>query len=106
MPALVNINVGSLRGTSGDEGTTSWPSRAKKPRKFDRISLTPLILSQLSNQTLLCCPEKAKLIAQLQWSGKAYKRSCAMNEQSTPLPLTLQERLRQDSPHRRFVMTA
>ena len=24
MPALVNINVGSLYGTSGAEGTTSW----------------------------------------------------------------------------------
>src|SRR5271156_5823721 len=103
MPALVNIKVGSLRGTSGDEGTTSWPSRLKKPRKFDRISLTPLILSQLSNQTLLCCPEKAQSTAQLQWPDKAYKRSCAMNEQSNaPLPLTLQERLRAG----RFVMTA
>jgi len=29
-----------------------------------------------------------------------------MNEQSTPLPQTLQERLRQDGPNRRFVMTA
>jgi hypothetical protein len=25
MPALVNISVGSLRGTSGDDGTISWP---------------------------------------------------------------------------------
>jgi len=29
MPALVNIKVGSLRGTSGDDGTTSWPFLAK-----------------------------------------------------------------------------
>ncbi len=29
-----------------------------------------------------------------------------MSEPSTPLPRTLQDRLRQDSPHRRFVMTA
>jgi hypothetical protein len=25
MPALVNISVGSLRGTSGLDDTTSWP---------------------------------------------------------------------------------
>src|SRR6478672_12106706 len=43
MPALVNISVGSLRGTSGDEGTISWPLSAKKSRKVDLISLTPLI---------------------------------------------------------------
>jgi methylenetetrahydrofolate reductase (NADPH) len=29
-----------------------------------------------------------------------------MNEQATPLPHTLQDRLRQNGPHRRFVMTA
>ena len=29
MPALVNISVGSLRGTSGADGTTSWPFLAK-----------------------------------------------------------------------------
>ena len=29
MPALVNSNVGSLRGTSGELGTTSCPLRAK-----------------------------------------------------------------------------
>ena len=29
MPALVNIRVGSLRGTSGLDGTISWPLRAK-----------------------------------------------------------------------------
>src|SRR5450631_949231 len=44
MPALVNISVGSLRGTSGDEGTISWPSALKKFRNADLISLTPLIL--------------------------------------------------------------
>src|SRR5215831_5494733 len=43
MPALVNISVGSLRGTSGDDGTTSWPFSAKQSRKLDLISLTPLI---------------------------------------------------------------
>ncbi len=29
MPALVNISVGSLRGTSGDDATTAWSLRAK-----------------------------------------------------------------------------
>jgi hypothetical protein len=29
IPALVNISVGSLRGTSGDDGTTACPSLAK-----------------------------------------------------------------------------
>src|SRR5579862_888970 len=43
MPALVNIKVGSFLGTSDEEGTTSWPLRAKYCRKFARISLTPLI---------------------------------------------------------------
>src|SRR5712664_3178629 len=44
MPALVNISVGSLRGTSGDDGTISWPLSAKNFRNVDLISLTPLIL--------------------------------------------------------------
>ena len=43
MPALVNMSVGSLRGTSELDGTTLWPFLAKNWRKFDRISLTPLI---------------------------------------------------------------
>ncbi|HKD24120.1 MAG TPA: hypothetical protein VKB71_19020 [Rhizomicrobium sp.] len=46
MPALVNIKVGSLRGTSGDDGTISWPFRAKKFRKVDLMSLTLLIIIQ------------------------------------------------------------
>src|SRR5664279_3205402 len=46
MPALVNISVGSLRGTKGDDGTISWPLSAKNFRNVDLISLTPLILVQ------------------------------------------------------------
>src|ERR1700754_5228645 len=46
MPALVNIRVGSLRGTSGDDGTISWPFSAKKSKNFDLISLTPLMFTQ------------------------------------------------------------
>ena len=46
MPAFVNIKVGSLRGTSGEDGTISWPFAAKKLRKVDLISLTPLIAIQ------------------------------------------------------------
>src|ERR1700716_1313807 len=49
MPALVNINVGSLRGTSGDDGTISWPFALKKFRNVDLISLTPLMLVQSQN---------------------------------------------------------
>ena len=49
MPALVNIKVGSLRGTSGDDGTISWPFSAKKFRKVDLISLTPLMSIQSQN---------------------------------------------------------
>src|SRR3981189_2776138 len=46
MPALVNIRVGSLRGTSGDDGTMAWPLSAKNFRNVDLISLTPLMLVQ------------------------------------------------------------
>jgi hypothetical protein len=46
MPALVNISVGSLRGTSGEDGTISWPFRAKKFRKVDLMSLTLLMFIQ------------------------------------------------------------
>src|SRR5262245_2091708 len=56
MPALVNIRVGSLRGTSGDDGTISWPFLAKKSRKLDRISLTPLIRSYPRLSLLLAAP--------------------------------------------------
>jgi hypothetical protein len=35
-----------LRGTSGDDGTISWPFSAKKFRNVDLISLTPLIFIQ------------------------------------------------------------
>src|SRR5262245_47214427 len=49
MPALVNISVGSLRGTSGDDDTISWPLAAKKSRNFDLISLTPLMFIQSKN---------------------------------------------------------
>ena len=49
MPALVNIKVGSLRGTSGDDGTISWPFSAKKFRNVDLISLTPLMFIQSEN---------------------------------------------------------
>jgi hypothetical protein len=36
----VNIKVGSLRGTSGDDGTTSWPFLRKNSRKVDLTWLT------------------------------------------------------------------
>src|SRR4051794_13574434 len=39
MPALVNIKVGSLCGTSGEEATISCPCRRKYSRKVVRISL-------------------------------------------------------------------
>jgi hypothetical protein len=43
---LVNIKVGSLRGTSGDDDTISWPFAAKKLRNVDLMSLTLLIVIQ------------------------------------------------------------
>src|SRR5690606_25130261 len=47
MPALVNISVGSLRGTSGLDATASWPLRAKKSTKLERRSFT-LVINGLS----------------------------------------------------------
>ena len=47
MPALVNINVGSLRGTSGLEATTSWPFLRKYSRNVRRMSLTLAIMRSL-----------------------------------------------------------
>src|SRR5208282_4763752 len=64
--------VGSLRGTSGELGTTTCPSRAKKPRKFDLISLTPLI----------CCNSLATLVFPVQESrncGDAAKDISALS---------------------------
>jgi hypothetical protein len=43
----VNISVGSFFGTRLEDGTASCPARAKKSRKVDRISLTPLIGAEL-----------------------------------------------------------
>ncbi len=45
MPALVNINVGSWRGTRGLEATTWWSLRAKKSRKPARMAFTPAWLT-------------------------------------------------------------
>ena len=36
MPADVNIKVGSFLGTSGEDGTTSWPFLAKNSRNVLR----------------------------------------------------------------------
>src|SRR6185503_7616675 len=47
MPALVNSSVGSLRGTSGLDATTSWPLRRKKSRKLARMSLPVLMVFML-----------------------------------------------------------
>src|SRR5450756_465256 len=54
MPALVNISVGSLRGTSGDDGTISWPLSAKNLRNVDLISLTPLMSIQSQKLSAIC----------------------------------------------------
>src|SRR5918994_1941238 len=35
------MRVGSFRGTSGPEGTTSWPALRKNSRKLERISFKP-----------------------------------------------------------------
>src|SRR6478672_4933730 len=65
MPALVNISVGSLRGTSGDEATAVCPFFSKKPRKEDRISFT-LCMARLVTR-------KGRLLAAAT-SGKAFYR--------------------------------
>jgi hypothetical protein len=65
MPALVNISVGSLRGTSGDEATAVCPFFSKKPRKEDRISFT-LCMARLVTR-------KGRLNAAVT-SGKAFYR--------------------------------
>src|SRR5688500_8436308 len=43
MPALTNIKVGSLCGTSGADGTRAWPAFSKKSRKPRRMSLVDVI---------------------------------------------------------------
>src|SRR5271155_3386826 len=109
MPALVNINVGSLRGTSGDDGTTSWPSRAKKSRKVDLISLTPVMVGNSLTTPRFPVQKSGPFEPELICRRKAYKPSCntsqtrpPMNENAAPLPGTLSEKLSQG----RFVMTA
>jgi hypothetical protein len=55
MPALVNRRVGSLRGTSGEEGTMVWPRSAKKSRNPERTSarLVLAVLVRLLSAPLL-----------------------------------------------------
>ena len=45
MPALTNIKVGSLCGTSGAEGTRVWPFFSKNSRKERRISFVEVIVT-------------------------------------------------------------
>src|ERR1700694_5090525 len=106
MPALVNINVGSLRGTSGDDGTTSCPSRAKKSRKLDRISLTPLICRNSLMAQRFPVQERrvrsgpARHISAV--SPPRCHRELAMNDHTAPIVRSLEERLKAG----RFVITA
>src|ERR1700687_4867439 len=69
MPALVNISVGSLRGTSGDDGTISWPLSAKNFRKVDLISLTPLISAPSR-------PETSTILPRTKNSRPAFRQGC------------------------------
>ena len=71
MPALVNINVGSLRGTSELEATISWPFLAKNCRKLDRISLTPLIFGKSPGL------EEEVLKPSNAWRGEGKPARCA-----------------------------
>src|SRR5262245_57287456 len=43
MPELANMRVGSLRGTSGEEATTSCPCFRKKSRKVERSCARPVM---------------------------------------------------------------
>src|SRR5688500_12768055 len=47
MPALTNIRVGSLCGTSGAEGTRAWPFFSKKSRNPRRMSLVEIMVDQI-----------------------------------------------------------
>jgi hypothetical protein len=47
IPALTNIRVGSLCGTSGADGTRAWPAFSKCSRKERRMSLVELIVTPM-----------------------------------------------------------
>ena len=47
LPAVVNINVGSLRGTNGLDGRTAWPFLRKYSRNVRRMSLTLAMMQSL-----------------------------------------------------------
>ena len=47
MPALTNISVGSLCGTSGADGTRAWPAFSKNSRKPRRMSLVEVIVQPM-----------------------------------------------------------
>ena len=58
MPELVNISVGSLPGTSEDDGTTVWPLLAKKSRKVLRMSATDMAeggVLETVDWVMVCC---------------------------------------------------
>src|SRR4029079_7496248 len=85
MPALVNIRVGSLRGTSGLDGNTVWPSPSKKSRKPFRISLTDACLLDVMSGVGGPCrsPEGAPRTAPYTGSGKELNPAC---HKAKPVP--------------------
>jgi methylenetetrahydrofolate reductase (NADPH) len=65
------------------------------------------MVGQLSNETMLSCPGKREFGGGIDVAPEPDISALAMSENSsTPLPVTLQDRLRPDGPHHRFVMTA
>src|SRR3954463_2255045 len=71
MPALVKSRVGSLRGTSGEDGTTAWPRWAKKSRNPVRTSLRLFMEPVVTGPKSLVTPAK--------------KRACVAQKQKAPL---------------------
>src|ERR1700737_457102 len=109
MPALVNISVGSLRGTSGDDGRISGPLSAKNFRNVDLISLTPLILFQspkardspqirLSAAKLLDKGDGGVQKVCKRIRGLMHQHSCRRFEVPTPVAPSSYEELQIDQP--------
>ena len=96
MPALVNISVGSLRGTSGDDATTWWSLRAKKSMKPLRISLTPLIAFWPLPSFLAA--DGAKSPSGLMFRGLFSDGGAGVQEGALPSPCGRRWRERSDEP--------
>src|SRR6185503_4906543 len=97
MPELANMRVGSLRGTSGDEATTSCPCFRKKSRKVERICARPVMCHiQLERRCAVLrieggpvhkdvVPQKVKIAAENQ-PGRGSARNAGAKRRKGVLP--------------------